>query len=291
MASPNKSDSQRHPNQPNQRGAYRGGRGGYANGNSKPRAQIRPSPEQYHNNHRGTSRGGRGSTQRNHGFINNRGSYDNTQMRQLTYYLRHGGQDAGLNVRRDGYVKVDDILSLRDFQRYGASLDVVQSIVRDCRKQRFSLKRETDAWAGEVWWIRANQGHSMKCVDTSALLTRLTHKDINRFPVVCHGTYWKAWKLIEREGLKTMTRNHIHMVPSDTIRGRRGVISWVRSSCELFIYIDLVSAMRDGIEFFVSQNNIILTAGIEGVLAPKYFEKVARFAKGKAGEVIWRRQQ
>ena len=189
--------------------------------------------------------------------------------KRLTYYLRHHAEAAGLRVRRDGYVRLDALLEMREFKENGASLDTIQALVRDNDKQRFSLSREA-----QTWWIRANQGHSMKCVDASALLRRMSSSDIERFPVVCHGTYCKAWKLIERQGLKSMRRNHIHFVPSDAFKGS-GVISGMRSSCQLLIYVDLHTAMRDGIDFFVSQNNVILSAGIGGVLAPKYFEKLS----------------
>lgn len=71
-----------------------------------------------------------------------------------------------------------------------------------------------------------------------------------------------------------MTRNHIHFAPG--LPKEEGVISGMRGSCDIYIEIDLFNAMKDGIDFFISSNNVILTEGIDGVLPPKYFKKVTR---------------
>ena len=45
-------------------------------------------------------------------------------------------------------------------------------------------------------------------------------------------------------------------------------------------------AMKDGIQFFISDNNVILTEGIDGLLPSKYFRKVYK----KKGGVIMERE-
>jgi 2'-phosphotransferase len=70
-----------------------------------------------------------------------------------------------------------------------------------------------------------------------------------------------------------MSRNHIHFaigMPKD-----EGVISGMRQSSEVYIEIDLSAAMEDGIDFYISSNNVILSEGINGVLPPKYFKNVS----------------
>lgn len=48
----------------------------------------------------------------------------------------------------------------------------------------------------------------------------------------------------------------------------------MRSSCNVFIYIDTAKALEGGIEFLRSANGVILTSGKDGVLEPKYFKEV-----------------
>ena len=51
----------------------------------------------------------------------------------------------------------------------------------------------------------------------------------------------------------------------------------MRKSSQVLIYIDLESALRAGLKFFVSQNGVVLTPGDErGFLAPEFFSKVER---------------
>lgn len=50
----------------------------------------------------------------------------------------------------------------------------------------------------------------------------------------------------------------------------------MRSSCDIYIEIDMLLAVKDGIEFYLSKNNVILTRGVNGVLHPRYFKKVVK---------------
>lgn len=54
-----------------------------------------------------------------------------------------------------------------------------------------------------------------------------------------------------------MSRNHIHFAPG--MPKEEGVVSGMRGSCDVIIQIDLKAAMKDGIEFYISSNNVILT--------------------------------
>ena len=77
-----------------------------------------------------------------------------------------------------------------------------------------------------------------------------------------------------------MSRNHIHFAPG--YPKDKEVISGMRKSCDITIQIDMFKAIKDGIDFYISANNVILTEGINGTLPPKYFMLVT----SKTGEVI-----
>lgn len=68
-----------------------------------------------------------------------------------------------------------------------------------------------------------------------------------------------------------MNRTHIHFTNS---LPKESTQSGIRSNCQIYIYINVSKAMNDGIKFFLSDNNVILTKGVNNVLSPEYFLKV-----------------
>lgn len=97
------------------------------------------------------------------------------------------------------------------------------------------------------------------------------HNDI---PVVVHGTYISNWVNIKARGLSKMQRKHIHFAVG--LLGEKGIISGMRQSCDLFIYIDTEKCIKDGIKFYRSANNVILSSGINGIITYKYFKSVVK---------------
>jgi 2'-phosphotransferase len=140
--------------------------------------------------------------------------------------------------------------------------------------------------------IRANQGHSIPGIDPNQLLTRLTPEELAGMPVVVHGTYTDVWENhIRTEGLRRMERNHIHFAtgtpPAKNRSGGSGtekaaVVSGMRKSCQVYIYVDASKCARDGIEFYRSDNGVLLTSGIDGTLSTEYFSH----ATTPSGEIL-----
>jgi 2'-phosphotransferase len=134
------------------------------------------------------------------------------------------------------------------------------------KKKRFELKEQNG-----IYMIRAVQGHSKKMeniIDVNVLL-----KKINDPLSICvHGTDKKSWKFIEIEGLKVMNRMQIHF--ASKLHSDEKVISGMRNNCTVKIYINMKNAMMDGMIFYMSSNEVILTNGFNGIVDPKYFEKV-----------------
>ncbi|KAG2326213.1 hypothetical protein Bca52824_008941 [Brassica carinata] len=191
--------------------------------------------------------------------------------RLLTRVLRHMATELRLNMRGDGFVKVEDLLQLNlktsaNVQLKSHTIDEIREAVRRDNKQRFSLVEED---GGELL-IRANQGHSITTVESDKLLKPISSAD--EAPVCVHGTYRKNLEPILASGLKRMNRLHVHFscgLPTDG-----EVISGMRRDVNVLIFLDIKKALEDGIAFYISDNKVILTEGVDGVVPVDYFQKI-----------------
>lgn len=177
------------------------------------------------------------------------------------------GPTEGLAVRPDGFALVSDVIA-----KAKCSVAELKSVVSDSDKQRFAL-----ITIDGKEYVRANQGHSFPVPDLD--LKRIT--SVDEIPkgensaegVVVHGTYKKAWDQIKKTGLSKMNRNHIHFAIGTP--GESHVISGMRSSCQVLIYVDVAKALADGLDFFISENNVVLSGGnADGFIPTTYFRAV-----------------
>jgi len=198
----------------------------------------------------------------------------NDLSKALSWLLRHAVLKEGLQFQYDGYVFVDDVLKHPTFVNKYTVDDIHQCVETNEKKKRFGLK--IDEVTGKEM-IRAHQGHSLE--EANIDMREIT--DPNEFPVVLHGTYTRYWSLIKDKGLSRMGRTHIHFAPG--LPKESGVISGMRSSADIYIYIDMEKALKDGFKFFVSTNNVILSPGDEdGYIPPRYF----RLVENRQGEKL-----
>lgn len=121
--------------------------------------------------------------------------------KQMTFILRHKAKDFGLNIEPSGFVKLDELLSIQMLKSHKLTLEMVKEIVAKDSKQRFSLENRPP------YFIRANQGHSMKDVKNEECLETLSN--YADFQCVVHGTNKEAWEKIKLSGLNKMNRNCI----------------------------------------------------------------------------------
>ncbi|XP_030535415.1 tRNA 2'-phosphotransferase 1-like [Rhodamnia argentea] len=190
--------------------------------------------------------------------------------RLLTRILRHMAAELNLNMRSDGYVKVQDLLQLNiktlaDVQLTAHTVDEIKEAVRRDNKQRFSLLEEN----GELL-IRANQGHTVKTVESDSLLEPILSAE--EVPVCVHGTYKKNLQSILDSGLKRVQRLHVHFSSGLPTDGE--VISGMRKNVNVLIFLDVRKALEDGMKIYISDNRVILTEGFGGVVPVKYFDKI-----------------
>ncbi|KAF2433187.1 phosphotransferase KptA/Tpt1 [Tothia fuscella] len=251
--------------------------------------------------------------------------------KKISWLLRHGAEKEGLKLGPGGYVNVKDVLNNRNLKSLKLSFQELRDAVTDSNKQRFSMipiseapqssdatpvddtattsaiTFEHDESDPSNYLIRANQGHSIK-VEEEGLLEPITLE--SELPsVVVHGTDYKAWPLIvSSKGLKRMTRNHVHFA-SGLPAGFRSVedltddgevvptsiepvVSGMRHTSSILIFIDLRKALEAGFKFWKSANGVILSEGDEkGIIPIEFFLRVEERKKGlgilmKDGEVV-----
>lgn len=177
------------------------------------------------------------------------------------------------------------------------TLTELRDIVAANEKQRFSLVHATELpGASETlsteppdqssdnvtdeasqYFIRANQGHSIR-VGPDELLVAISETNLPE--TVVHGTTFQAWKgILKSGGLKPMGRNHVHFASGlppnfgqSVGEGSEAkwppVISGIRNSSSILIYIDLPKALEEGYNFWLSENGVILADGGESGLVP-----------------------
>ncbi|KAK9273781.1 hypothetical protein L1049_018591 [Liquidambar formosana] len=190
--------------------------------------------------------------------------------RLLTRILRHMASELNLNMRNDGYVKVQDLLKLNmktfaNIPLRSHTVDDIREAVRKDNKQRFSLLEENG-----VLLIRANQGHTITTIESESLLKPILSAE--EVPVCVHGTYKKNLQSILESGLKRMKRLHVHFSCGLPTEGE--VISGIRRDVNVLIFLDVRKALEEGMKLYISDNKVILTEGFDGVVPIKYFEKI-----------------
>ena len=200
---------------------------------------------------------------------------DDPLGRLLSRLLRHAATKLGVAISEDGWVRVQDALHQINGHALRAELSFVdalagrhfseadvQAAVAANEKRRFEL---------DGGYIRAVQGHTMPGV-AREIGTPLTMD--NAPAVAVHGSYLSSLEPILRGGLSRMKRNHIHL--AEGLLGEPGVISGMRRNAELFIWVNVQKAVRDGVRFLRASNGVILCDGKDGdgVLPPSFFSVV-----------------
>lgn len=161
----------------------------------------------------------------------------------LSLILRHSPETAGLSLDANGWVSVEELLaqSARKGRRFDRAM--LDEVVVTNDKQRF-------AFSDDGLRIRASQGHSVN-ID-------LQLEPCEPPEVLYHGTIPAAIAAILADGLKPMSRQHVHLSAdretADRVGSRRGkpTILVVRSG----------QMWRDGHRFYRSANGVWLAEAV-----------------------------
>lgn len=169
----------------------------------------------------------------------------------LSKHLRHQPERLGLTLQPGGWVAVDELLAACSAHRMPISRAELAEVVAGNDKQRFAF----DA-TGQL--IRASQGHSV-AVD-------LQLDPATPPALLYHGTTERNLPAILRDGLRKMTRHHVHLSPdiatARKVGGRRGRPA--------VLAVDAAAMAAADYQFYVSANGVWLVDSVP----PEYLKQL-----------------
>lgn len=166
----------------------------------------------------------------------------------LSLVLRHNPDAAGISLDEHGWADVQELLD--GVCRSGRQIDMetLERIVRENNKQRYSFNEDHTK-------IRANQGHSLS-VDVEL-------RAVKPPQYLYHGTAERFLSAIQREGIKKMTRQYVHLSGDFQTAIEVGR----RHGSPVVITINAEAMAHDGVRFYRSENGVWLCEYV----APEYF--------------------
>ena len=167
----------------------------------------------------------------------------------LTYVLRHRPDGIGLTLDANGWADIDDLVARAATANVALTRESIAAIVRDNDKKRFAISDDGRR-------IRASQGHSV-AVDL-ALEPREPPE------VLYDGTATRFLDAIRREGLRPMSRQHVHLSPDEATATAVGQ----RHGKPVVLRVRAGEMARKGQGFHLSQNGVWLTGPVE----PRFIE-------------------
>ncbi len=157
----------------------------------------------------------------------------------LSKHLRHQPERIGLTLAPGGWVSVDDLLTACAKNQMRLSRAELEEVVERNSKQRFAFDETGTKF-------RANQGHS---IDVDLQLSPAAPPDR-----LYHGTGHTAVETIRREGLRAMSRHHVHLSPDTDTARRVGA----RHGRPVVFAVDAHAMYEAGHVFFCSANGVWL---------------------------------
>ncbi|MCD0454448.1 RNA 2'-phosphotransferase [Chryseobacterium sp. LC2016-27] len=159
----------------------------------------------------------------------------------LSYVLRHHPELINLNLDENGWANVEELItrSKRD-PHEGISFEELDEIVETNDKKRFIFNEDKTR-------IRANQGYS---IDIDLALIPQKPPEF-----LYHGTAQSNIDSIFEKGIEKRNRKHVHLSQDIETATKVGM----RHGKPIILTINTEKMFNDGIEFYLSENNVWLT--------------------------------
>jgi putative RNA 2'-phosphotransferase len=156
----------------------------------------------------------------------------------LAKHLRHEPERIGIELDEHGWAEVDVLLAAAAAHGFPISRAELEQVVAGDDKRRYAI---------EDGRIRASQGHSVP-VDLDLPVAEPP-------AFLYHGTVARNLAAIRAEGLRPMSRHHVHLSPDRETATRVGA----RRGSPVVLAVDAAAMRAAGHEFRLSANGVWLT--------------------------------
>jgi putative RNA 2'-phosphotransferase len=165
----------------------------------------------------------------------------------LSLILRHAPEKIELQLDENGWANVDELITQCNKFQKKINLELLNYVVETNDKKRFAFNEDKTM-------IRASQGHSIKVdLDIEAVIPP---------DFLYHGTIEKFLEPIKNEGLKRMSRQHVHLSQEKETAIKVGS----RRGKPIILIVNTKKMQEDGFKFYLSENKVWLTDQVP----PKY---------------------
>lgn len=200
-------------------------------------------------------------------------SYELKQVsKSMSYLLRHGAHKENVNIDKYGFISIENVLNWLNKDKIYATKEMISKIVTEDLKGRYTIKEENN-----VKYIRANQGHSFPVELLE--LKPITLDNVSDYSIILHGTYQKFKDSISKDGLKSMSRQHVHMISLSN----PDCFNMLRHDIDMYVIIDITKALKDGMLFYESANNVVLCPNY---IPSKYLTFINRVKSPCSGVIV-----
>lgn len=158
----------------------------------------------------------------------------------MSLILRHQPSVIGAKLDENGWLDVDELIEGINKKGIRLTMDSLMEVVETNDKKRFAFNEDQTR-------IRANQGHSVE--------VNVQLKEAIPPATLYHGTVEKFLHPILKDGLKPMSRLHVHLSAdletATKVGSRRGK--------PVILKVDTESMLNDKHVFYLSENGVWLT--------------------------------
>ncbi len=158
----------------------------------------------------------------------------------LSLILRHKPDTIGLQLNENGWANIQELISKINQHNTVLDTELLNHIVETNDKKRFAFNEDKTM-------IRASQGHSVE--------VELNLKEMQPPQFLYHGTVQAFMEAIQKEGLKKMSRQHVHLSNNQETATKVGS----RRGKPVILIINAAAMHADGYAFFLSDNGVWLT--------------------------------